>query len=163
MANALVITVLLLIGMILGPPLVAGIAMLRRPYKNALVWYAGLLTLKPIFIALFWLCVSLAKIRIPDGIVTLLAPAVGITLLFSILCRKAFFNSETFPAARLLLAFDVVRWGIPLLGLILFSANWGEPVWPFPICCLGIFAAGLPTIFAYSALYLVNEYAVDSE
>lgn len=163
MADAFVITVLLLVGMILGTPLVAGIVLLKRPYKNALVWYAGLLALKPIFITLFWLCVSLAKIQIPDGIVMLLAPAVGMTLIFSILCRKAFLNSETFPAARLLLAFDVVRWGIPLLGLILFSANYGDPVWALPICCLGIFAAGLPTIFAYSALYLANEYAADSE
>ncbi len=162
MGELLVVIVVLLIVVIFTTPLVAGITLLRKPSKNALVWYAALMTLKPVLVALVWLVVILAQIQIPGGIIMPIVPSVAMTLIFSILCRKAFLNVETFPAARLLLGLDAVRWGISLLGLVLFSANWGEQAWVLPVFCLGIFAAGLPTIFAYSAPYLANKYVADS-
>jgi len=163
MGQLVVFVILLLIAAILGTPLVVGIVLLRRPHKNALVWYAGLLTLKPVFIALLWLFIILAKISVPDGAMMVIAPAVGLTLIFSLLCRSVFRNADLFPAIRLLLILDTVRWGAALLGLLLFSANRDQPAWALPICFLGIFALGLPTIFAYAALYVVNEYVPDSK
>lgn len=148
--------ILLAVLFFLGAPLLLGILILAKKHKNALLWYAGLLTLKPVVATPIWYAVSYN--RSSSSWLTLALPGVGLTVILTLLCRTAFFNIATSGMARKLLMLDTLRWGSSWLWAMLLRESSSDTSVTFLFCSLGLLALAMPTIFAAVATIVVGKY-----